>query len=81
MVARCARNGLLLRPGAIHMYGQFVYTVVQGLWEEMAELFPEPFLHLGGDELNFNCWNQSVEIVEFMQNEGLQTDRAGVRTT
>lgn len=47
------------------------YQVVLGLLEELAELFPDRFLHLGGDEVKYGCWNESASIKDWMQEHGL----------
>lgn len=33
---------------------------------EMSELFPDNFLHMGGDEVNTECWEQDPGIVSWM---------------
>lgn len=38
--------------------GDFTYELVKGVLTEAAELFPDQFLHVGGDEVPFNCWQQ-----------------------
>jgi hexosaminidase len=35
------------------------YTVVQLVVQEMASLFPDAFLHVGGDEVQTECWAAS----------------------
>jgi hexosaminidase len=43
-----------------------VYTLIDGLLGEMAGLFPDAYLHIGGDEVNGRSWNQNPRIQDFM---------------
>ena len=41
---------------------EFLETIIG----EMSELFPDNFLHMGGDEVNTECWEQDPKIVSWM---------------
>jgi len=49
-----------------------VYTFLDGLLGEMAGLFPDAYLHIGGDEVNGRSWNQNPRIQDFMYRNGLR---------
>ncbi|KAK7586163.1 hypothetical protein V9T40_004039 [Parthenolecanium corni] len=67
--------GLLTKCGDPHLgeYGpidptrESNYIFLENLFKEIAELFPDNYFHLGGDEVNFDCWNSSPEIRSFMR--------------
>ncbi|MGA8677110.1 MAG: family 20 glycosylhydrolase [Candidatus Acidiferrales bacterium] len=42
---------------------------------EMAELFPDHFFHIGGDEVNGKQWDANPEIQKFMRAHKLKNDR------
>jgi len=44
------------------------YDVMSGLFAEMAALFPDPYFHLGSDEVNFNCWESDAGIQKYMKD-------------
>ena len=46
------------------------YTMLDTFFEEMADLFDDEFLHIGGDENNGNHWLANPEIVAFMKENG-----------
>lgn len=51
-----------------------VYAFLQILFEEVSEVFPDPFFHLGGDENLGKHWDNSEEIQEFMAKNKLKTN-------
>ena len=44
------------------------YAFLQQLLTEVASVFPDAFLHLGGDEVNMTCWSTNPQIQRFMQH-------------
>ena len=36
--------------------------------QEMAEIFPERLMFLGGDEVDTSCWDANPRISEWLQN-------------
>ncbi|MEN5018206.1 family 20 glycosylhydrolase [Erwinia sp. Eh17-17] len=61
----------LLDPSNEQVY-QFIDTLVG----EVAAIFPDPWLHIGGDEVNPSQWNESATIRQFMQQKGLEDSHA-----
>jgi hexosaminidase len=41
---------------------------------EMAELFPDQFFHVGGDEVNGKEWDTNPKIQEFMRAHGMKSN-------
>ena len=48
------------------------YTFLDVFLAEMAELFDDEFIHIGGDENNGKHWMANPEIVAFMESNGYQ---------
>ncbi len=48
-----------------------VYTFLDGFIHEMAELFPDQFFHVGGDEVNGEQW-KTEHVQSFMKAHGLK---------
>ncbi len=53
-----------------------VYAFLDAFLGEMAGLFPDAFLHIGGDENNGKHWDQNPEIQEFKKEKGLASNEA-----
>lgn len=80
---------LISRPGNYQMergWGVFkplldpsneqVYQVIDTLVGEMAAIFPDPWLHIGGDEVDPTQWNDSPAIQQFMRDHNLKDAHA-----
>jgi hexosaminidase len=51
------------------------YRFLDGFIGEMSALFPDPYFHVGGDEVNGKQWNQSARIRAFAKQHRFQDTR------
>ncbi len=51
-----------------------VYRFLDGLLREMAALFPDPYFHIGGDEVEGHQWEENTEIAAFKATRGMKTN-------
>ena len=51
-----------------------VYRFLDGFLGEMAALFPDPYLHIGGDEVNGKHWDASERLVAFKKEKGFENN-------
>jgi hexosaminidase len=49
------------------------YTFLDAFLGEMAQLFPDPYIHIGGDESNGKQWRANPQIKAFMDANGFKT--------
>lgn len=49
---------------------------VEIVMREMADVFPDEYFHLGGDEVNQGCWNAVPSILSWMQSNGFASYNA-----
>ncbi|XP_066581703.1 chitooligosaccharidolytic beta-N-acetylglucosaminidase isoform X2 [Prorops nasuta] len=58
--------------GQLNPVNENTYVVLGEIYAEVLSIWGrEAVLHLGGDEVFFNCWNSSSEIVEKMTEDGM----------
>ncbi|AOM41202.1 beta-N-acetylhexosaminidase [Xenorhabdus hominickii] len=53
-----------------------VHQFVDTLIGEITEIFPDPYIHIGGDEVDASQWQASKKIQIFMQEKGLKDSHA-----
>lgn len=47
-----------------------VYSLIGSLLAELATIFPDDYLHLGGDEVDAECWLASPEVLQWARSHG-----------
>jgi hexosaminidase len=52
------------------------YKLLDGFLGEMAALFPDAYLHIGGDENNGKQWSANAQIQAFMKEQGIKDHHA-----
>ncbi|XP_069411840.1 beta-hexosaminidase subunit beta-like isoform X1 [Ovis canadensis] len=56
--------------GPINPILNSTYSFLSKLFKEIGTVFPDEFIHLGGDEVDFNCWKSNPAVLHFMRNKG-----------
>ncbi len=50
------------------------FSFLQNVLSEVITLFPDPFVHIGGDEVSKDTWKQSADAQAVMRREGLKDE-------
>lgn len=74
-------------PSPLDPSNENVFDLMTGLWSEVtgsapgAGIFPDNFIHLGGDEVDTTCWTSNPRIQEWLnsQNYTVSRRRIGLR--
>jgi hexosaminidase len=61
--------------GALDPTREETYDFLDAFLEEMTQLFPDPYFHIGGDEVNGKQWSQSSSIQAFAKEHNLEGTR------
>ncbi len=51
------------------------YKFLEKFIAEMAKLFPDPYFHIGGDEVDGKQWDANPKIQEFIKAHGMKNDQ------
>ncbi|CAH8854508.1 unnamed protein product [Trichobilharzia szidati] len=56
--------------GPLNPTNDSTFEFLKNLFTEVTSRFHDTYIHLGGNEINGDCWLSNPEIVEFMQKMG-----------
>ncbi|KAJ0979429.1 hypothetical protein J5N97_014903 [Dioscorea zingiberensis] len=54
----------------------FTFEVISGILSDMKKIFPFELFHLGGDEVNTDCWNNTLHVKQWLEERNMTTKDA-----
>ena len=66
--------GIFNRQNNVLIPSDEVFTFLREIFEELMEIFPSPYIHLGGDECSKKWWKESSFCREFIETHGLKNE-------
>ncbi|CAA6654879.1 unnamed protein product [Spirodela intermedia] len=54
----------------------FTFSVLSGILKDMHKIFPFELFHLGGDEVNADCWNSTPHVKQWLEQRNMTTKDA-----
>lgn len=49
----------------------FTFDLIAGILTDMRKIFPFELFHLGGDEVNTDCWNSTPHVNQWLQDRNM----------
>ncbi|XP_050100153.1 chitooligosaccharidolytic beta-N-acetylglucosaminidase isoform X2 [Anopheles aquasalis] len=67
------RNYCIEPPcGQLNPVNPNLFFVLEKLYMDFAEIDPQqPIIHMGGDEVFYNCWNETEAILKYLNDRGM----------
>ncbi|KAL4290473.1 hypothetical protein GQ457_14G023150 [Hibiscus cannabinus] len=50
----------------------FTFDLISGILSEIREIFPFELFHLGGDEVNTDCWNETRHVKQWLDKNKMK---------
>lgn len=66
-------NGKL---GPMNPINPYLYEFLRNLFSEIVRVFPDQYVHLGGDEVPFDCWQSNPNVTAYMQAHNMSRNFA-----
>ncbi|RAK76468.1 beta-N-acetylhexosaminidase [Aspergillus fijiensis CBS 313.89] len=60
-------------PGQLDIIYPGTYDVVRDVYNELSDIFPDNWFHVGADEIQANCFNFSTYVTEWFQEDPSRT--------
>jgi hexosaminidase len=79
LLTKCTKGGGPNGLGPVNPIQNYSYTFMDALLREVRDVFAgegNKYVHLGGDEVGFECWQDNAAITAFMKEKGWGTDYA-----
>ncbi|MDP6636925.1 MAG: beta-N-acetylhexosaminidase [Phycisphaerae bacterium] len=68
----CTVEGKLMRGGEVCPGKEKTYKILQGMLDEMLEVFPSKYIHIGADECSKRYWRKCADCKKRMEAEGIK---------
>ena len=69
----CSESPLGVHKACLNPLDEAVYQAIEVLLGEVAGIFPDEYLHVGGDEVNPSWWRSDSAIASYLEQEQLST--------
>ncbi|XOV84130.1 MAG: beta-N-acetylhexosaminidase [bacterium] len=64
-----------VHKACLDVTNESVYTALDALFDEVAQIFPDVYVHIGGDEVHPAWWRESDQVQQFIEQHQLGDER------
>ncbi|XP_012457873.1 beta-hexosaminidase 1 [Gossypium raimondii] len=50
----------------------FTFDLISGIFSDIRKIFPFELFHLGGDEVNIGCWNNTPHVKQWLKDNNMK---------
>ncbi|XP_032519602.2 beta-hexosaminidase subunit beta-like [Danaus plexippus] len=72
VLTECYNQQQMVGLGPMDPTKNITYKLLADLFTEVQELFPERYFHVGGDEVELNCWSSNPHLRDYMNKNNLK---------
>ena len=74
LLTPCYKDGVANgKHGPIDPSKESNFDTLKQLLVEWKKVFPDRYIHLGGDEVGFGCWKSNPNITKFMKLNNIKS--------
>jgi hexosaminidase len=73
LLTPCYKQGKITSYYAINPTQNYTWDFLSNFFDEVARVFPDRYVHVGGDEVDFTCWASNPDVQAFMKAHGFST--------
>lgn len=71
LLTKCYEKNKVIAYGPLNPIRSTTYKILGELIQEVQDLFPDRYYHVGGDEVDLSCWQSNPELKEYMKQHNL----------
>lgn len=71
ILTTCYSSGEKIGLGPMDPTNNMTYKVISDLFGELQDRFPDQYIHVGGDEVELDCWSSNAAITKFMAEHNM----------